>query len=166
MEIMISCKRSKIKALPFAQAQISLIHIGWYIMSSTTDILPTICGTGILQMMRKSEQSTTSLSVVLTSDIFLHVGTMQKTSHHRVNTPPPWLSPPACQNWAHHTKTIADTKLPMPHNPRTHPRQQHPKQDCLDLPYFFRSNPTTIMPILLHFLSWPDVMGIRPFSCW
>ena len=102
----------------------------------------------------------TSLSVVLTHDIFLHVRTMQKSSHHRVNTHPWWRSQPDHQKSAHHTKTIADTELPAPHNPIPQLRERYPQRDCLGSSYFFRTNP------LLHFSTWIDVTGIRPFSCW
>jgi hypothetical protein len=66
----------------------------------------------------------------------------------------------------HDTKAITDTKLPTPQNPRTLPRQQHPQRNHLDSSYFLRSNHTITMSILLHFLTWINVMGIRPFSCW
>ena len=31
---------------------------------------------------------------------------------------------------------------------------------------FSRPNPTTTIPILFHFSSWRNAMGIRPFCCW
>ena len=67
---------------------------------------------------------------------------------------------------AHHKKTIANTKLPTPHNPRTHPRQQYPQLDRLDSLYFSRMSPTNIMLILLPFLTWHDVMRIQLFCSW